>query len=114
MKLTISGENKKELEENVKRFMNVATLVCLKGELPLLYDIDHAETVGRWWCKDVPIERYSILGIANNIWVNIVHDDVEDRANFMQVEFWFRYDKDDAKKKAISTVMLAFFDFVSN
>jgi hypothetical protein len=108
MKLKIFASNKERFESNLIRFLNLSTLICLGGSIPSQYDIENAENLGRWWIKEEDNNRFQLLGISNNDWVNI-HEEGE---NFIIVEFNFRYDKGSYKKVAISNLMLAFFDFI--
>ncbi len=106
MELKITGRNGEILENNIERFLNLASLICLKGKIPIPYDIANAKRLGRWWYKDG--ETIHLLGELNNDWLFIK----ESKPDFIIAEFGFRYDKDNKKKTAISNLMEAFFDFV--
>ncbi|MEK6829077.1 MAG: hypothetical protein AABY15_03040 [Nanoarchaeota archaeon] len=108
MELKITGNTEERFNNNLKSFLNVATMICLKGNVPTQKDIDQAEALGRWWTLEEKNKRYQILGSVNDNWLNIRESGV----NYIIVEFNFRYDIDSQKKKAISNLMLAFFDFV--
>ncbi|MCU0337872.1 MAG: hypothetical protein MUF12_08480 [Sediminibacterium sp.] len=109
MELRISGRSEEQFNENLVSFLNVSTFICLRGTIPKQWDIDKAETGGRWWTKEAHNRRFNILGIVNDNWLNIR----KEGENFIVVEFNFRYDRHFEKKKSISNLMLAFFDFVS-
>jgi len=110
MKLKISGKNKELFKENLNSFLNVATMICLRGHIPTQYDIDNADRLGRWWYREDSggCDRYQLFGLANNDWLNVK----EEGENFIIAEFNFRYDGERKKKESITNLMLAFFDFV--
>lgn len=109
MELRITGRTAEQLKENFIQFMNLATMICLKGHVPTPHEIANAENQGMWWCdKNSDGKSFSIIGTANNIWLN-VRDKDED---FIDVEFTFRYDGQRVKEKAICNCIVAFLDFV--
>lgn len=107
MELKITGYNKENFEENLTHFLNVATMICLKGHIPTQDDIINTRTHGMWWFKETDNKRFQLLG-SNNNWLNIVSEG----ENFIVVEFNFRYDKYSHRKNTISRLMLEWFDFV--
>jgi len=111
MKLKISGSSKERFEQNLTNFLNVATMICLRGHIPTQYDIDNAEKLGGWHYHEKigGVNRFQLLGAANNDWLNVIQEGGE---YFVIVEFSFRYDSDSKKKESITNLMFAFFDFV--
>lgn len=107
MKLKISGNTEERFDRNLTSFLNLATLICLKGIIPTQKEIDEPERLGKWWFLDEG-KRYVMIGAANDYWANIR----EKGENYIVIEFSFRYDIDLKKKKAVSNLMLALFDFV--
>jgi hypothetical protein len=106
LEVRITGRTKEQFQSNLERFLNVATFISLSGSIPTQREIDNASTTGRWWYRDG--DRFQLLGIANNDWLNIrAEEELQ-----MDVEFNYRYDIQSRKKKAITALMLAFFDFV--
>lgn len=107
LEMRITGTNKQRFQENLEAFVNLACLISLKGTIPTPEDIRDANRMGRWWYRDS--DRFQLLGIANNDWLNI-RDEGE---TYMDVEFNYRYDIQSARKKTITALMIAIFDFVS-
>lgn len=108
MKLKISGNTKEQFKKNTIDFLNLSTLICLKGSIPSNYDIETAERLGRWWIKEPDNKRFSLLGVFNNDWIHII----EEAETYMVVEFHFRYDTYFQKELTISQLMNAWLDFV--
>jgi len=106
MILKITGRDRETYLENLTKFLNLATLICLRGNIPEPYDIENAESFGNWWFREP--KRFQILGSSNNNWLNII----EEFETHIVVEFQFRYDKDFNKERTTTELMLCWFDFV--
>lgn len=107
MLLRINWETDRQGVENIKEFLSLANLICLKGEVPTPEEIKDPERFGKWWRQEGG-SFYLVCG-GNNAWLHTR----QKGDGFMDVEFSFRYDRDNIKKDAISNTMIAFLDFVS-
>lgn len=103
LEMRISGKNAYQFQQNLQNFVNLACLISLKGTIPTQKDIEDAPTMGRWWYRDG--DKYQLPGI----WLNIRAEG----ETYMDVEFNYRYDIQSVRKKAITALMLATFDFVT-
>lgn len=108
MILKITGQDKERLDQNLNSFLNLSTMICLKGYIPSPEEMSSPQELGKWWIRET--NRFILLPISNDYWLNIR----EEGENYILVEFRFRYDNDNKKKDSISLVLLAFFDFVEN
>ena len=108
MELKITGRTKEQFDFNLESFLNISAMICLWGKIPTKDDVKEAECLGRWWYKEKDNNRYQ-LSSTNNDWLNVR----KEGENYIIVEFNFRYDSQFEKKKAITNLMLTFYDFVA-
>lgn len=107
MKLKITGNTPERFESNLKRFLNLSTLVCLKGYVPSQNEIEKPE-LGRWWILEEENKRYQLLPSANDYWLNIR----EKGTNYIILDFSYRYDSNFKMKNALCELTSTVFDFV--
>ena len=109
MRIRITGRNAENLKENFDQFMNMATMICLKGHIPTPHEIENTERQGMWWCdRDGDGKSFSVIGSANNIWFH-----VRGKGEFfIEGDFTFRYDIVGKKERVICNCLATFLDFV--
>ena len=106
MYLKIKGNSNKLFQENVKRVMNLFTVVAGRGTLPSQYDIDNAERLGRYWYEFVEDDKFEILGVTND---NKAF--VKKRGeNYIVVDFHCRYNNKQKVEVLYSLIQVFFAD----
>jgi hypothetical protein len=105
MNIKITGRNKELFQENLKNILNVATVVAGTGTIPDEYDIENAETRGRYFVREK--KKFTILGSSNNNWAHIL----EEGENYIIIDFLTRYEKPNCEKvNSLSNLILTWFD----
>ncbi len=107
-KIKITGHTAEQFQENLKRVLTTATLVCCNGYVPTPEDIADAATGGKWYIKEA-VNCYSLLPIGNNYKFYISEED-----DTMTIgEFHVRYDAtENARKDTLTHLLAAWFDCV--
>lgn len=107
MKLKITKNNNEELQESIKKVMNIACVVFRLGTLPSEKELSVPE-LGTFWKENKEENKFELIPLINNHKAFIR----EKRTDFIVVEFYSRYDT-TKQVEALSNLLVATFDNVS-
>jgi hypothetical protein len=109
MIIRITGHNSVNLKENLDNILNVVSILCFKGYIPIKEDIEEAERTGRYWYQSEE-NLIDLAPISNNYWAFIKDKGELPHRHFIDIEFGIRYDRDNKKKETLTNLIVAWFD----
>ena len=104
MKFKIRGKTKEQLQDNIKKILNIACVVFRGGFIPNDYERKYILESGNYWYLNEKENKYELYPAVNNHKAFIR----EKEDNYIILEFYSRYGSKE-QIEALTNLILLFF-----